>query len=163
MTRAAEILETHAPPIARQFVTFETSGQLLGLSVLTVQDVLGPQRIMRIPLAPDAVAGAINLRGRIVTVLDLRICLGQPPHPTPEAAKSIVIDHGGELYSLLIDAIGDVVTPPEDRREDTPANLPTHWRDACECVYRLDERILLAIDIDKIVRSIGAATTERGR
>src|SRR5271165_5037882 len=92
------------------FVTMFIEGQMFGIPVLVVQDVLGPQRITRIPLAPPEVAGSLNLRGRIVTAIDVRLCLGLEKRPADVQGMSVVVDHGGEFYSLIVDNVGEVLT-----------------------------------------------------
>src|SRR5215471_18085011 len=84
----------------RQYVSIIIDGQLFGIPVLIVHDVLGPQRITRIPLAPPEVAGSLNLRGRIVTAIDVRLCLGLDKRPAEMRGMSVVVEHGGEFYSL---------------------------------------------------------------
>ena len=93
----------------REFVTATIGDQLCGIPVLKVQDVLGPQRITPIPLAPDEVAGSLNLRGRIVTAIDLRARLGLLNRSNGDDEMSIVVEHHGELYSLMVDAVGEVL------------------------------------------------------
>jgi len=84
----------------RDFVTLMVAGQWFGIPVLAVQDVLGPQRITRIPLASREVAGSLNLRGRIVTAIDIRQRLGFAPREDAQAAWSVVVDNG-IVYSLV--------------------------------------------------------------
>src|ERR1700731_467442 len=98
---------------AQEFVTVTVAGQLFGIPVLQVQDVLGPQRITRVPLAPPEVAGSLNLRGRIVTAIDIRIRLGLPELTDGKPGMSVVVDHGGELYSLMVDSVGEVLSLSE--------------------------------------------------
>src|ERR1700732_1712830 len=93
----------------QEFVTVTAAGHLFGLPVLQVQEVLGPQRITRVPLAPPEVAGSLNLRGRIVTAIDLRTRLNLPRLPDGEVGMSVVVDHGGELHSILVGAAGEVL------------------------------------------------------
>ncbi len=88
---------------AELFLTFEIAGQPCGVPVLLVRDVLGPQAITRIPLAPPEIAGAMNLRGRIVTAVDLRTRLRLPPRAKEAQPMSIVVEQGAELYSMLAD------------------------------------------------------------
>ena len=158
MTAAiAETLSIDDPTIApgsgirSEYVTIKLESQLLGIPVLTVQDVLGAHKILRIPLAPPAVAGALNLRGRIVTAIDTRVCLGLPPCADASEAMSVVIDYDGELYSLLVDDVGDVLAPPDDGYEANPANLAPPWRDICSGVYRLDSELLLLLDVQRLI------------
>src|SRR5271170_1708726 len=93
----------------RQYVSIVIEGQLFGIPVLIVHDVLGPQRITRVPLAPPEVAGSLNLRGRIVTAINLRRRLKLPPLEADKISMSVVVDLGGELYSLLVDNVGEVL------------------------------------------------------
>src|SRR5271165_3855095 len=93
------------------FVTMFIEGQMFGIPVLMVQDVLGPQKITRIPLAPPEVAGSLNLRGRIVTAIDVRMRLQLPQRaPDAGAGMSVVVDMKGELYSLKVDQVGEVLS-----------------------------------------------------
>src|ERR1041384_4868384 len=87
----------------RQYVSIVIADQLFGIPVLVVHDVLGPQRITRIPLAPPEVAGSLNLRGRIVTAIDVRLCLGLEKRPAEMRGMSVVVEHGSEFYSLIVD------------------------------------------------------------
>ena len=89
-----------------EYVTMTIAGQWFGIPVLSVQDVLGPQNIAMIPLAPPEVAGSLNLRGRIVTAIDPRVRLGLPKREEDATVMSVVVEHQGELYSLLIDQYG---------------------------------------------------------
>ncbi len=139
------------------FVTVVIAGQWFGIPVLTVQDVLGPQHIAPIPLAPPEIAGSLNLRGRIVTAIDPRVRLGLAPRETGARDMSVVVEQGGELYSLLIDSVGEVLSLPADRYERNPATLDSHWREISAGVYRLDDRLLVVMDV---ARLLGFARSE---
>lgn len=134
-----------------KFVTIVISNQPVGISVMHVEDVLKPRKITRVPLAPPDIAGTLNLRGRIVTAVDLRSRLGLPPFEHPEKCMSVVIEHDGYLYSLLIDSIGDVLSLPLDQFEKTPPNLDERWRSVAAGVYRLDGTLLMVLDINKVL------------
>ena len=134
-----------------QFVTVLIGGQLFGIPVLDVHDVLGPQRITRIPLAPPEVAGSLNLRGRIVTALDIRLRLGLPPRGADESSMSTVVEHRGEFYSLMVDSVGEVLTlDPKDFLR-SPATLDPRWRESAIGVYRLDTELLVVLDVARIL------------
>src|SRR3546814_14258083 len=94
---------------AHQFVSITIGKQSFGIPVLLVHDVLGPQRITRIPLAPKEVAGSLNLRGRIVTAIQVRRRLGLDPLPADAETMSVVVEHQGELYSLIVDGVGEEI------------------------------------------------------
>lgn len=120
------------------YVTLTVGGQLCGIPVLAVRDVLGPQAITRIPLAPPEVAGSLNLRGRIVTAIDLRRRLGVGH--AAAASMSVVVEHQGELYSLLVDNVGEVMRLEAEAREHNPPTLGTEWRSFSAGIFRLDRK-----------------------
>ncbi len=139
------------------YITMTIAGQLFGLPVLSVQDVLGPQKIAKIPLAPPEIAGSLNLRGRIVTAVDMRKRLHLERRDDDENNMSIVVEHQGELYSLVIDQVGEVLNLPSERFEATPANLDSRWRDVSAGVFRLDESLLVVLEIDCVLNINHAA------
>ena len=135
-----------------EFVTVRLDGQLLGIQVLLVQDVLKLQQLTRVPRAPEWVAGVLNLRGRIVTAIDLRIRLGMPPRPdTSKPPMSVVVDYRGEPYSLLIDSVGEVLTLDEGLFEKNPVTLDTRWREISDGVYRLEKELLVVMDVNRLL------------
>src|ERR1700712_6117921 len=91
-------------------VTLTVGDQLCGVPVLAVRDILGEQVITRIPLAPPEIAGSLNLRGRIVTAIDLRRRLRLAPPPADTARMSVVTESSGELYALLVDQVSEVLS-----------------------------------------------------
>lgn len=134
-----------------EFVTMTIDDQWFGIPVQNVQDVLGTQNIARIPLAPPEVAGSLNLRGRIVTAIDPRVRLGLPERAADASVMSIVVEHCDDLYSLLIDQVGEVLNLPADRFERNPASLDGRWRDISAGVYRLDDRLMIVMDVERLL------------
>ena len=135
----------------RQFVTLTVKGQLFGIPVLSVQDVLAKQTIANVPLAHPVVAGLINLRGRIVTAIDLRRRMGLEDRGDGVDSMNVVVEHGKELYSLIIDTIGDVLTVPADKFERNLATLDPLWRSFADGIYRLDQGLLVVLDIGRLL------------
>ena len=135
----------------KDFVTAYIGKQLFGIPVLTVQDVLGPQRITRIPLAPPEVAGSLNLRGRIVTAIDVRKRLGLRDKEDEDPGMSIVVDQGGELYSLMVDQVGEVLSVPKKAFEQNPATLDARWREFSDRIFRLDKKLLVILDVTRLL------------
>jgi purine-binding chemotaxis protein CheW len=133
------------------FVTVETAGQLFGVKLERVRDVFVPQGLSPVPLAQPEVAGLLNLRGRIVTALDLRRRLGLPPREGDKPTVAVGIEERGELYGLIADKVGDVMWLPASQYETAPANLDPRWAQVCAGVYRLDDRLLVVLDIDKVL------------
>ncbi len=129
------------------FVTLTVGDQLCGIPVLSVRDVLGPQAITRIPLAPPEVAGSLNLRGRIVTAIDLRRRLHLPPPPPGSKQMSVVAEQGGELYALLVDQVAEVMSLKAAQFERNPPTLPQEWSRYSLGIYRLQGRLLVVLDV----------------
>jgi len=134
------------------FVSFTVAGQLFGIPVLKVQDVLGPQRITRIPLAPKEVAGSLNLRGRIVTAIDLRLRLGLDRREKGQNSMSIVVEQNGELYSLIVDSVGEVLSLEGAAYERNPPTLDPRWRDFSDGIYRLNGSLLVVLDVSQLLQ-----------
>lgn len=131
------------------FLTMTVADQGCAVPVLLVRDVLGPQAITRIPLAPPEVAGSLNLRGRIVTAVDLRLRLGLPPRES--SGMSVVVEQGGELYSLLVDEVGEVIPLAGAAFEPNPPTIDPGWRDISRGVHREAERLLIALDVERVL------------
>ena len=134
-----------------EFVTVSIEGQLFGIPVLMVQDVLGPQKITRIPLSPKEVAGVLNLRGRIVTAVELRTRLGLPKRAAGEQGMSVVVEHRGEPYSLIVDGLGEVMALKASAFERNPPTLNPRWREVSLGVYRLDGKLLVVLEVPKVL------------
>lgn len=135
-----------------EFVTMFIEGQMFGIPVLMVQDVLGPQKITRIPLAPPEVAGSLNLRGRIVTAIDVRLRLRLPSRKEDSGvAMSVVVDMRGELYSLRVDSVGEVLSLPAAKFERNPPTLDPLWREFSTGIYRLENKLLVVLDVPRLL------------
>ena len=134
-----------------QMCTFWVDGLYFGLHVEHVQEVLRYQQLTVVPCAPDAVHGLINLRGQIVTALDLRCRLGLPPRPEGELPMNVIVRSRGEVVSLLVDDIGDVIDTTEVTLQPTPANLPPTVQDVVGGVLPLPGSILLVVDAERAV------------
>jgi purine-binding chemotaxis protein CheW len=133
------------------YVTFTTAGQLFGLPIERVQDVFKPARITRVPLAAAEIAGVLNLRGRIVTAVNLRSRLGLGGHQAGHTAMAIGIESGGESFGLLVDAVGEVLKLPVGECESNPINLDRKLARVSAGVFRLDGSLLVVLDIDRLL------------
>jgi purine-binding chemotaxis protein CheW len=133
------------------YVTFTTAGQLFGLPIEQVQDVFTLGNITRVPLAGREIAGVLNLRGRIVTVIDLanRLQLEAPRNAT--ARMVIGIERGAESFGILVDRMGEVLSLADGDRESAPINLDRVLDAAATGVFRLDEKILVALDASRML------------
>ncbi len=134
-----------------EFVTFTIAGQLFGLPIARVQDVFKPSHITRVPLAGAEVAGVLNLRGRIVTVIDMRHRLDVHQRQDGDTPMAIGIEAKGESFGLLVDAVGEVLKLPVTEREPNPINLDRKLAALSAGVYRLDGELLVVLDIDRVL------------
>jgi purine-binding chemotaxis protein CheW len=133
------------------FLTMVLAGQLCGVKVLSVRDVLANQTIARIPLAPPEVAGNLNLRGRIVTAIDLRRVLHLPPREAGAPQMSIVTEQGSELYALQVDQVREVVTLTSTAMEPNPPTLPALWAEHSQGVFRLEKQLLVVLNAERLL------------
>ena len=134
-----------------EYVTATVGGQLFGLPIARVQDVFVLDRLTRVPLAPPEIAGVLNLRGRIVTAIDLRRRLGLAPAGDARKRMAIGIEYKGESYGLLIDAIGEVLSLASNTREGNPVNLDARFARMSAGVHRLEDRLLVVLDVDRVL------------
>ena len=141
----------HHDAATEGFVTVMTAGQLFGLHLERVRDVFVPQGLSPVPLSPPEVAGLMNLRGRIVTAIDLRRRLGLPPREEIMPTVAVGIEDRGELYGLVADEVGDVLWLDPANYEVKPANLDARWTQVCAGVHRLDDELLVVLDVDKVL------------
>ena len=137
--------------MSAQLATFTLGDRLYGVGVERVQEVLRSQAPTRIPLAPPAIAGLVNLRGQVLTAIDLREQLGLSPRSEGEEPMVVVIRVGTEPVSLLVDTIGAVVDVDPDTFEQPPDTLTGSARDLLIGAYKLPGRLLLALDVDRAV------------
>lgn len=158
MTAQIEVRTAPAEDRA-SFVTFSVGDHHFGIPVMRVQDILTPDIIARVPRGPVDVRGLINLRGRIVTVIDVRtrLALAEAADPAKGAGKCVTVESDGEFYTLLVDSVGDVVSLAEKDREPNPATLDPHWRDIAVGVFRSGDNLLVALDVDQILNIRGKA------
>ena len=133
----------------RQFCTFHLGHLFLGIEVRQVQEVIRAQAMTRVPLAPRSVRGLINLRGQIVTAIDLRERLGLAPLDGERAPMNVVVRTEEGAVSLLVDEIGDVMETDEAEFEDPPATIDPVARELIRGVYKLPDRLLLVLDTDR--------------
>lgn len=133
-----------------RFCTFHLADLYIGIEVMRVQEVLRSQGTTAIPLTTSVVGGLMNLRGEIVTTLDLRCRLGFDPSDNPEEYMNVVVRNGDGVVSLLVDEIDDVIEVDDDYFEPPPATLPATLRELLLGVYKLEGRLLLVLDADRV-------------
>lgn len=142
------------PTTEAGLVSVQIGGQTFGVPVLEVQDVIAETTINRVPLAPPEIAGSLNLRGRIVTAIDMRRRLGLPPQAEDQRGSgvSVIVEQAsGELYALMVDDVGDVLWLPSSAFEPPPPTLSPAWRDLCDGLYRLEDDLMLVLRTEAVL------------
>ena len=134
-----------------QFCTFFLNKQFFGVDVLQVQEVIRYQEMTQVPLAPSVVCGLINLRGQIVTAIDLRRRLQLPERPAAELPMNVIVRTDEGAVSMLVDEIGDVLEISADMFERPPENADGVTRELIRGVYKLPDRLLLILDTERAV------------
>jgi purine-binding chemotaxis protein CheW len=129
-----------------QFCTFYVRGMFLGLEVTCIQEVIRYQPLTAVPLTDPVIAGLMNLRGQIVTAIDLRHRLGLPPREPDERPINVVVRTPDGAVSLLVDEIGDVIEVSDDAFERPPETLGDDARALIRGAYKLKDRLLLVLD-----------------
>jgi purine-binding chemotaxis protein CheW len=137
--------------MSEQLCSFQLAGMTFGIAALDVQEIMRAQPITRVPLSDPATAGLMNLRGQIVTAIDLRARLQLPPRADDERCINVVIRSTEGVFSLLVDSIGDVVVLDRDALELMPENVPPHFRDLMAGAYKLPDRLLFVLVVDRVV------------
>lgn len=134
-----------------EYVTVLITDQLFGLPISRVQDVFMPDRMTRVPLSSPEIAGVLNLRGRIVTSIDMRCRLGLPKKEDNRPPMAVGIEYKGESYGLLIDSVGEVLKLDESTREPNPVNLDARLARVSAGVHRLEGQLLVVLDVDRVL------------
>src|ERR1700709_390165 len=129
--------------VVSEYVTAVIGGELSALPISRVQDVFMPERLTRVPLSSGEIAGVLNLRGRIVTVVNMRARLGLPKNDDGRRPMAIGVDLRGESYGLLVDRIGEVLKLADDGCEDNPVNLDPRMARLARGIYRLDGQLMV--------------------
>ncbi len=134
----------------KQFCTFYVNDVLLGIEVLDVQEVLRYQEMTEVPLAPSEIQGLINLRGQIITAINLRSRMNLPPHKNDNKSMNVVTRINNEIISFLVDSVGEVLEVEDESFEPVPSTVDAATRELVSGVYKLDgKRLLMALDTIK--------------
>jgi purine-binding chemotaxis protein CheW len=134
-----------------EYVTATIGGQLFGLPIAGVQDVFVPDRLTSVPLAPPEIAGVLNVRGRILTIIDMRRRLELEVLEESRRTLVVGIEHKGESYGLLIDRVGEVLKLPARSFEDNPINFDRTLAQVSAGVHRLDGKLMVVLDLDRVL------------
>ncbi len=134
-----------------EFVTVIIAGQLFGLPISRVQDVFMLKDMTVVPLSIPEIAGVLNLRGRIITAIDMRERLGLPPRDDGEPPMAVGIEMDRESFGLVIDRIGDVLHLPVNDFDANPVNLDPRWKSVAQSIFMLEDQLLVLLDVDRVL------------
>jgi purine-binding chemotaxis protein CheW len=136
---------------SQMYVTMRVDNQLFGIPVVNVRDVLRQQKITEIPLSAPEIAGSLNLRGRIVTVINLRRRLRLSERKNDEKSMFVVVEYRSELYSLMVDSVSEVMTVSDRNIDKSPTNLGGAWKDVTTGIFKLSGELLVIMDVQKLL------------
>lgn len=149
-----------------KYVSLKVKGLMFGLSVQFVQDVIYTPEMTAVPLSPNTLCGLLNLRGRIVTAIDLGIILdlgasyfSSDKNNAGHNTMSIIIEMNNELFSFIVDSVGEVITIDPHFLEKKPANLDERWRQYTTGVFRHEDELLVVLDEKKIFADLMCANS----
>lgn len=148
-----QVDDSSAAPAVNQYITVRIGGQLFGLSIASVHEIFVPEQITRVPLAPPEIEGVLNLRGHMVTTIDLRQLLGLPP-AAAAGQTAIGIEYKGEAFGLLIDEVGEVLSPDAAQRESCPPSLDPRWAEIVTGVYRVSGEPMLIVNVERALARV---------
>lgn len=134
-----------------EYVTVTIGDHMFGLPIFRVQDVFVPNRLTRVPLAPQEVAGILNLRGRVVTAIDMRTLLDFGARDPGASVMAIGLELKGESYGLLVDSVGEVMQLRNSACEANPANLDPRLSRLAAGIYRLEGQLMIVLDVDRVL------------
>jgi purine-binding chemotaxis protein CheW len=145
------IADESATDLITEFITVTIGDHLFGLPIFRVQDVFVPARLTRVPLAPPEVAGILNLRGRVVTAVDMRARLDLGERAKDAPVMAIGIELRTESYGLLVDSVGEVLALRNSACEPKPVNLDPRLSRVAAGVYRLEGQLMVVLDVDRVL------------
>ncbi len=135
-----------------ELLTCRIADQWIGFRVQQVSEVVKPQKRTMMPMAPQAVAGLINLRGKVITELEVRRVIGLPERAPDEPFHVAIVETmSGEDFGLIVDDVGEVMVLDEDMFEATPSTLHEVWRQVSDGVLKQEGRVLLLVNVDRFV------------
>lgn len=134
-----------------QLVTFYVGEQMFGISALQVRDILRRQPLTSVPLSPPEIGGTMNLRGHIVTAIDLGARLGLEPRVDADTHMCVVVEERDDQFCFLVDSVGDVLSAENSDLEPNPVSLNPEWADFSRGIVKLSDKLLIVLDTEKLL------------
>ncbi len=158
-TNANKASQAHSAEL-KQLVSFHVGNEEFGLEILKVQEIIRSQELTRVPNLPDFVEGVINLRGSVIPVIGLRRCLGLDGRDKDQQTRIVVVEVNGNVVGFVVDSVSEVLRIPADTVEPPP-RIGRVEREYISGVGKLDSRLLLLLDIDKLMTMSEQAQLEQ--
>ena len=140
-----------ATNVGNEYVTVTIGPQLFGIPINLVNEIFKPERLTSVPLSNPDIAGVLNLRGRIVTMIDCRRRLGILNIKKDRDFMAVGVERDGDHYGLLFDGVGEVLRYEPEHLEPTPVNLDAHWKKVSKGVFRMENGLLVVLDISVLL------------
>lgn len=142
-----------------QLVSFDVGGEEFGLEILRVQEIIRIQQLTRVPNSPTFVHGVINLRGKVIPVIALRRCLGLEDRPHDKQTRIVVVEVNGNVLGFIVDSVSEVLRIPVETIEPPP-RLGKVEREYVSGVGKLDDRLLILLDLDRLMSDADKAVVQ---
>lgn len=143
--------EENSAVASNGLVTITVADRRFAVPLVRVSHVFVPDRLCAVPLAPPEIAGLLNLRGRVVTALDLRTRFGLPARRPEDPMIALGVEEGGELFGLIADEAGEAIWAGPSGLEPAPSNLDARWAGLCAGVCRSDDGLMMVLDVDSVL------------
>jgi len=136
-----------------KILSFSIGDKLLGIDVMKVVEIIYPSEISRVPLGDSSVLGLINLRGRIISEIDLRIVLGSNHDRRDSGNRVVIVETSSGVCGFLVDGVGVVINIDNNNIEDKPNNVDGIWKEAILNILKIDDSIITILDVDKLANT----------
>lgn len=150
--------EAQSSRTEEQVVVFELAGESYGVDIARVQEIIRPPAITSVPRAPEWIEGVVNLRGRVIPVINLRNRFGLPNAERDRASRIVVLDISGHTVGAAVDAVSEVLRVPQSAVEAPGATLSGPQTAHLRGIAKLDERLVILLDLDRIIDAQEAQT-----
>lgn len=136
-----------------QYVTFVVQNQLFGIPALLIEEIIGMLPLTKIPLAPKEIEGALNLRGRVVTALNIRTLLGLSDRQQNDKFMNIVIADKNDLYCIVVDKVDEVMFLSQSTMSPNPSSMNVLWQEYSDGVFQIKDNLLIVLKPDALLQT----------
>ncbi len=135
----------------QQLIKFQVSDETFGIGITQIFQILKPQEIFKVPNTPPFVEGLLNLRGKVLTVFNLRKRFNLPPKENDENTKIIIINMNGYLLGFIVDSVTEIVRVPDEEIETTPPSITSFDKRFISGVAKLGDKLILLLNLEKVL------------